>query len=218
MQEAKTLCLIGPSGSGKSTILKLINGLIKPDSGEIKVFRERVDFHHSIQLRRRIGFVLQQPALFPHFTVKENIEIVPKLLDWDSEKRSKRTVELLNLLGLEAEAFADRYPSGLSGGQQQRVGIARALAANPELLLFDEPFSALDPLTRADLQEEILRLKETLHKTMVFVTHDIREAFLLGDVVVILNEGKIVQAGSPEEIEAHPADDFVKRFIETADA
>jgi osmoprotectant transport system ATP-binding protein len=150
--------------------------------------------------------------------VKENVEVVPKLLDWKAEKRKARTEELLDLLGLEPSAFQGRYPSELSGGQQQRVGIARALAANPELLLFDEPFSALDPITRADLQEEVLRLKEKLHKTTVFVTHDIREAFLLGDVVVILNEGKIVQAGTPAEIESHPANEFVERFIHPSNA
>lgn len=177
-----------------------------------------MDARDSVELRRKIGFVLQQPALFPHLTVRENVEVVPKLLDWKSERRKARTEELLDLLGLETDSFADRYPSELSGGQQQRVGIARALAADPDLILFDEPFSALDPITRADLQNEVLRLREKFHKTTVFVTHDIREAFLLGDQVVILNEGKIVQSGSPREIEAAPANDFVKRFIETGDA
>ena len=179
---------------------------------------QKVDHRDSVELRRKIGFVLQQPALFPHFTVRENVEVVPRLLDWEKKRRQARTTELLDLLGLDAETYSERYPSELSGGQQQRVGIARALAADPELILFDEPFSALDPITRADLQNEVLRLKEKLHKTTVFVTHDIREAFLLGDQVVILNEGKIVQSGTPSEIEAAPANDFVKRFIETGDA
>ena len=218
VEDGQTLCLIGPSGSGKSTILKIINGLIEPDSGDVSVLGQKVDHRDSVELRRKIGFVLQQPALFPHMTVRENVEVVPRLLDWEKEKRQARTTELLDLLGLDAETFSERYPSELSGGQQQRVGIARALAADPELILFDEPFSALDPITRADLQNEVLRLKEKLHKTTVFVTHDIREAFLLGDQVVILNEGKIVQSGTPSEIEAAPADDFVKRFIETGDA
>jgi osmoprotectant transport system ATP-binding protein len=144
--------------------------------------------------------------------------VVPQLLGWQKEKCSARTKELLKLMALEAEELGNRYPSELSGGQQQRIGIARALAADPELILFDEPFSALDPITRADLQNEVLRLKEKFHKTTVFVTHDIREAFLLGDKVVILNEGSIVQSGSPSEIEAAPANEFVKRFIETGDA
>ncbi|MGB6035442.1 MAG: ABC transporter ATP-binding protein [Cryomorphaceae bacterium] len=214
----ETYSIIGPSGSGKSTILKIINGLIEPDQGEVRVFDQKVDAKDSVELRRKIGFVLQQPALFPHLTVRENVEVVPKLLDWKAEQRKARTDELLDLLGLETESFAERYPSELSGGQQQRVGIARALAADPDLILFDEPFSALDPITRGDLQNEVLRLKEKFHKTTVFVTHDIREAFLLGDQVVVLNEGKIVQSGTPSEIEAAPANDFVKRFIETGDA
>ncbi len=182
------------------------------------VFGQKVNYRDSVELRRKIGFVLQQPALFPHMTTQQNIEVVPKLLDWDTDRRRARTSELLDLLGMDPDSFRDRYPSELSGGQQQRVGIARALAANPELILFDEPFSALDPITRGDLQNEILRLKEKLHKTTVFVTHDIREAFLLGDEVVILNEGKIVQSGTPSDIEAAPANDFVQRFIETGDA
>lgn len=189
-----------------------------PDSGSIEVFGENLKAVDRVAFRRKIGFVLQQPALFPHYTVQQNIEVVPKLLRWESEKRSKRTEELLELMGLPGNDFAERYPSELSGGQQQRIGIARALAADPELILFDEPFSALDPITRGDLQNEVLRLKEKFHKTTVFVTHDIREAFLLGDEVVILNEGKIVQSGAPSEIEAAPANDFVKRFIETGDA
>jgi osmoprotectant transport system ATP-binding protein len=198
--------------------LKIINGLIEADSGEVMVFGQKVNYRDSVELRRKIGFVLQQPALFPHMTTQQNIEVVPKLLDWDTDRRRARTSELLDLLGMDPDSFRDRYPSELSGGQQQRVGIARALAANPELILFDEPFSALDPITRGDLQNEILRLKEKLHKTTVFVTHDIREAFLLGDEVVILNEGKIVQSGTPRDIEAAPANDFVQRFIETGDA
>jgi osmoprotectant transport system ATP-binding protein len=198
--------------------LKIINGLIEADSGEVMVFGQKVNYRDSVELRRKIGFVLQQPALFPHMTTQQNIEVVPKLLDWDTDRRRARTSELLDLLGMDPDSFRDRYPSELSGGQQQRVGIARALAANPELILFDEPFSALDPITRGDLQNEILRLKEKLHKTTVFVTHDIREAFLLGDEVVILNEGKIVQSGTPSDIEAAPANDFVQRFIETGDA
>ena len=157
--------------------------------------------------------MLQQPALFPHFTVMENIEVVPKLLGWKDDKRSERTGELLKLVALDTDDMANRYPSQLSGGQQQRVGIARALAADPKLILFDEPFSALDPITRGDLQDEVLRLKERLQKTTIFVTHDIREAFKLGDIVVILNEGKIAQTGTPEQIQTKPANEFVERFI-----
>ena len=214
VKEGETLCLIGPSGSGKSTILKLINGLLKPDSGKVEVFGKNVATSDDVELRRKIGFVLQQPALFPHYTVKQNIEIVPKLLGWNDDKCAARTLELLDLMGLNSGGMEERYPSQLSGGQQQRIGIARALAADPKLILFDEPFSALDPITRADLQDEVLRLKKKLRKTTVFVTHDIREAFKLGDVVVILDEGRIIQMGAPEEIKANPSSAFVERFID----
>jgi len=215
VNKGQTLCLIGPSGSGKSTILKIINGLIAPTSGKVKVFGQEMNDLDPVALRRKIGFVLQQPALFPHYTVSENIEVVPKLLKTPTELRKKRTVELLDLLHLPADRYAERFPYELSGGEQQRVGIARALAADPELILFDEPFSALDPITRTDLQQEVLRLKEQLRKTAVFVTHDVGEAFLLGDRVIILHEGRIVRQGSPEEIKANPESDFVERFIKS---
>ncbi|MCZ4410098.1 ATP-binding cassette domain-containing protein [Cryomorphaceae bacterium 1068] len=217
-KEGETLCLIGPSGSGKSTILKLINGLLKPDSGKIEVLGSDVASADGVQLRRHIGFVLQQAALFPHYTVKQNMEVVPKLLGWKEDKCAARTAELLQLMALNSNDLMDRYPSQLSGGQQQRVAIARALAADPDLILFDEPFSALDPITRSDLQDEVLRLKQTLHKTAVFVTHDIQEAFKLGDTIVILNEGRVVQKGTPQEIQARPADAFVERFIDRTNA
>lgn len=218
MKEGETLCLIGPSGSGKSTILKLINGLLKPDTGKIDVFGRDVASADGVELRRQIGFVLQHPALFPHYTVKQNIEVVPKLLGWKEDKCTARTEELLSLMALDSDGLKDRYPSQLSGGQQQRVGIARALSVDPKLILFDEPFSALDPITRGDLQDEVLRLKKKLQKTTVFVTHDIREAFKLGDVVVILNEGRIQQMGTPEQIQAEPVNDFVERFIHSINA
>jgi osmoprotectant transport system ATP-binding protein len=214
VEKGQTLCLIGPSGSGKSTLLKIINGLEEPDGGTVSLFGNLVADQDGINLRRRIGFVLQEPALFPHYSVEQNIEIVPKLLKWKSERRRRRTEELLELMGLPYGEYAKRYPAELSGGEKQRVGIARALAADPEIILFDEPFSALDPITRSDLQQELLRLKEKLKKTSVFVTHDVREAFLLGDRIVILNEGKVEQEGTPEEIKAAPKTEFVQRFIQ----
>lgn len=216
VKEGETLCLIGPSGSGKSTILKLINGLLLPDSGSVEIFGKSSANTDGVELRRKIGFVLQQPALFPHYTVKQNIEVVPNLLGWDKRKSADRTAELLELMALDPKEMAARYPSQLSGGQQQRVGIARALAADPELILFDEPFSALDPITRNDLQDELLRLKQHLRKTIVFVTHDICEAFKMGDSVLILHNGRVEQSGTPAEISAAPATDFVKQFIQSS--
>ncbi|MCH2215695.1 MAG: ABC transporter ATP-binding protein [Flavobacteriales bacterium] len=211
------VCIIGPSGSGKSTILKLINGLIKADVGEVTVLGSTLDYNDGAVMRRKIGFVLQKPALFPHYTVAQNISVVPNLLGWSQEKIDVRVRELLEMMRLDPNDYSSRYPSQLSGGQSQRVGIARALAANPELCLYDEPFSALDPITRSELQDEVIRLKTELGKTSVFVTHDIREAFKLGDEIMIINGGKIEQQGSKEEILSNPKTDFVKRFIEQHD-
>lgn len=169
----------------------------------------------EIQLRRQIGYVLQQPALFPHWTTEKNIGLVPRLLDWPREKIEARTKELLELMQMPYEKYGHRYLSQLSGGEQQRIGIARALAANPKLVLYDEPFSALDPITRADLQQEVLRLKKRMRITSVFVTHQVKEAFLLGDRVLILDHGKVMQIGTPLEIKNNPSNDFVRRFIDS---
>jgi osmoprotectant transport system ATP-binding protein len=216
LPEGKSLCIIGASGSGKTTLLRMINRMHKPDSGTVKVFGNDIKSVSATKLRREIGYVLQSPALFPHWTVKRNIGLVPRLLHWEPEKIEGRVNELLELMRMKAADFTERYPSELSGGQQQRVGIARALAANPDLILFDEPFSALDPITRSELQEEVLLLKKTLKKTSIFVTHDVREAFLLGDSIVVLQNGKVAQTGSPDEIKTNPANDYIKKFISTA--
>ena len=184
------------------------------DEGKIFVFEKSIAAFSGVALRRKIGYVLQQPALFPHWTAKKNIGLVPRLLKWKKAEIASRTRELLELVNLAPETYSNRYPGELSGGEQQRVGIARALAANPDLMLYDEPFSALDPITRKGLQEEVFSLKAKLQKTTVFVTHDVNEAFKLGDAILILKHGKLVQQGSPEEIKANPTNDYVKTFIE----
>lgn len=207
------LCIIGASGSGKSTLLRLINRMYEADSGSIEIFDHDIKNSSPTLLRRKIGYVLQQPGLFPHWTVAKNIGLVPRLNKQPKSEIESRVDELLNLIQMPPDMYRNRYPAELSGGQQQRVGIARALAAKPQLMLFDEPFSALDPITRAELQTQLKNLKEKLNLTGVFVTHDVREAFALGDKVMILNEGKVVQMGTPEEIKANPKDEYVKRFI-----
>jgi osmoprotectant transport system ATP-binding protein len=205
--------LVGPSGGGKTTALKMVNGLIGFDGGDIRIDGRSIRDLPLVDLRRGIGYVIQQVGLFPHMTVGENIGTVPRLLGWSKTRIRERTVELLGLVGLEA-ADAKRYPAQLSGGQRQRVGLARALAADPPILLMDEPFGALDPITRARLQDEVLRLHRDVGKTIVFVTHDIDEAMLLGDKIAIVREGGVlVQYDTPDAILAHPADDFVRRFI-----
>lgn len=202
------------SGSGKSTLLKTINRLLEPSGGHILFQGTNINTFPAVDLRRQIGYVLQQPALFPHWTIRKNIGLVPRLLKWPEEKIYQRVSELLQLMQLPTGDFADRYPHQLSGGQQQRIGIARALAARPKLMLYDEPFSALDPMTRDGLGQEVLQLKKNLHITSIFVTHNIREAFTLGDHILILHEGRMIQYGTPEEIQNHPASGFVNKFIE----
>ena len=215
MNEGETLSIIGTSGSGKSTILRTLNRLIPTTSGEIEFRGKNIMDIPVIELRRQIGYVLQEPALFPHWTTEKNIELVPRLVGWSKEKIAERVQELLELMQLPYKTYGARYPSELSGGEKQRIGIARALAAKPDLVLFDEPFSALDPITRADLQQEILRLKQKLKTTSVFVTHDVKEAFLLGDRVLILDHGKMIQTGTPKEIMNNPVNDFAEKFIAT---
>jgi osmoprotectant transport system ATP-binding protein len=206
--------LVGPSGCGKTTTMKMINRLIEPTSGTILIGDEDVTKRDADDLRRHIGYVIQGAGLFPHYTVAENIAIVPRLLGWKRDRIAERVDELLDLVNLEPAQYRDRYPRELSGGQQQRVGVARALAADPPVLLMDEPFGAVDPITRQRLQDELLRLQEELRKTIVFVTHDFDEAVKLGDRIAILDVGsRIVQYDTPDAILAAPADDFVAGFI-----
>jgi osmoprotectant transport system ATP-binding protein len=205
--------LVGPSGGGKSTTLKMVNRLVPFDSGDIRIDGRSVKSLSVVELRRGIGYVIQNVGLFPHMTVGENVGTVPKLLGWDRKRVRARTAELLELVGLEA-ADARRYPAELSGGQRQRVGLARALAADPPLLLMDEPFGALDPITRFRLQSELRRLHREVEKTVVFVTHDVDEAIRMGDRIALLREGgTLAQYDTPDAILAHPADEFVAQFI-----
>ena len=206
--------LVGPSGCGKTTTMKMINRLIEPTSGRILIGDDDVTKRDPDQLRRHIGYVIQGAGLFPHLTVGDNIAIVPRLLKWDKKRISTRIDELLDLVSLDPSQYRGRYPRELSGGQQQRIGVARALAADPPVLLMDEPFGAVDPITRQRLQDELLRLQDELRKTIVFVTHDFDEAVKLGDRIAILQTGsKIVQYDSPDRILAEPADDFVRGFV-----
>jgi osmoprotectant transport system ATP-binding protein len=204
---------IGPSGCGKTTTMKLINRLINPTRGKVYVDGKDISHIDPVELRRSIGYVIQNVGLFPHMTISENIAVVPKLLKWDKERIDKKVDELLNTVGLEPEVYRNRYPSELSGGQQQRIGIARALAAEPSVILMDEPFSALDPISREQLQDELISMQRDIQKTIIFVTHDMDEALKIADKIVIMKDGAIVQQGSPEEILRHPANEFVETFI-----
>ena len=211
--EGELVVLIGPSGSGKTTTMRMINCLETPSAGRITVARRDVLSMNVVELRRGIGYVIQQGGLFPHFTVADNVAVVPRLLGWPRQKRRQRAEELLALVGLPPEQFANRYPRELSGGQQQRVGVARALAVDPPIVLMDEPFGAVDPITRKQLQRELRRIQAEVRKTIVFVTHDIAEAFLLGDRIVLMAAGRIVQNATPADLLRHPADPFVTAFI-----
>ncbi len=214
INRGEILVLVGPSGCGKSTTLRLINRMIEPTSGRIIFDGEDVTHVNADLLRRRIGYVIQQIGLFPHRTIAENISTVPNLLGWDKEKTAARVDELLETVGMDPDIYRSRYPRELSGGQAQRVGVARALGGDPEVLLMDEPFGAIDPITRDRLQNEFLRLQAELQKTIVFVTHDIDEAIKMGDRIAILKEQSVVaQHDSPERILAHPANQFVEDFL-----
>jgi len=206
------IVFIGPSGCGKTTTMKMINRLVKPTEGEILINGENIMEKNIVQLRRSIGYVIQQIGLFPHMTIRENIALVPRLMKKSVEERNNKADELIELVNMPKE-FLDRYPHELSGGQQQRIGVLRALAANPPLILMDEPFGALDPITRDSLQAEFKHLQRTLGKTIIFVTHDMDEAIKLADRIVIMKDGKIVQMGTPDEILKNPADEFVEDFI-----
>ncbi|GHB21637.1 ABC transporter ATP-binding protein [Streptomyces viridiviolaceus] len=210
----ETVVFVGPSGCGKSTTLKMINRLIEPTGGRIRIGGEDVTDIDPVRLRRKVGYAIQSSGLFPHMTVAQNIGLVPKMVGWPKPRIRSRVEEMLDLVGLDPGEFRDRYPRQLSGGQQQRVGVARALAADPPVLLMDEPFGAVDPITRDHLQDELIRLQHELHKTIVFVTHDFDEAIKLGDRIAVLRErSHIAQFDTPEAILTNPADDFVSGFV-----
>ncbi len=213
IKKGELVALIGPSGCGKTTTLKMINGLVKPSSGNIYIDGKSLLTQDLITLRRSMGYVIQQTGLFSHMTVEENIQIIPKLMKKKKEDIQKRTIELLKLINLDPEEFLYRYPPQLSGGQLQRIGVARAFATDPEIILMDEPFSALDPITRDQLQIELIHLQSKLHKTIVFVTHDMDEAVKIADRICLMNEGKIIQYDTPENILKNPVDDFVEQFV-----
>ena len=206
-------CLIGPSGCGKTTTLKMINRMIEPTQGEISIGGQRASDFKPHDLRRRIGYVIQSIGLFPHMNVLENICVVPRLLKWDQGQARSRAFALLELFGLDPKAFSGKKPQELSGGQAQRIGVARALAADPEILLMDEPFGAVDPIVRTNLQQQFISIQKELQKTIVFVTHDVDEAVRLGSRIALIKEGRLLQADAPEEILARPRDGFVRDFM-----
>lgn len=214
VKKGEIFVLVGPSGSGKTTSLKMINGLIEPTDGDIYFNEKRIKDYDIQKLRWQTGYVLQQIALFPTMTVKENIDVIPDMLGWDKQRRSQRVDELLNEVDLDPEQYRDRMPSELSGGQQQRIGIIRALAAEPDIMLMDEPFSALDPISRASLQDLVIQLHQKLGNTVVFVTHNMKEALKVGNRIAVMHEGKLIQCDTPEEIQKHPKNQFVKDFFD----
>jgi osmoprotectant transport system ATP-binding protein len=213
IEQGEFIVLLGPSGCGKTTLLKMVNRLYDPTSGTIEIDGVDIRKAQPEQLRRGIGYVIQQNGLFPHMTIEANIAVVPKLLGWSEDRIDKRIDELLEMVRLDPKVYRKRRPSQLSGGQQQRVGLARAMAADPQVMLMDEPFGAIDAITRASLQEELRRIQRLLKKTILFVTHDVDEALLLADRIIIMQAGKVVQFAPPYEILTKPANDFVKQLI-----
>lgn len=213
IKKGEFFVLIGPSGCGKTTTMKMINRLIETTEGSILIDGKDIQDYNINELRWNIGYVLQQIALFPHMTIAENIAVVPEMRKWSKNKIKARVDELLHMVGLEPDVYRDRMPDELSGGQKQRVGVVRALAANPKIVLMDEPFSALDPLSREQLQKDIVQLQKKIQKTIVFVTHDMQEALSLGDRICIMKEGKVVQLDTPEGIIHNPKNEFVEEFI-----
>ena len=213
IEAGEIVALIGPSGSGKTTTMKMINRLIEPSEGKIYIEGKDIRAENAVELRRQIGYVIQHVGLLPHMTIAENVALVPRLRKWEKQVIDPRVDELLAMVGLDPEVYRDRYPNELSGGQQQRIGVIRALAANPPIILMDEPFSALDPISREQLQDELLRLQQKLRKTIVFVTHDIDEAIKIADRMCIMQQGEIVQFDTPEQILRHPASNFVRSFL-----
>ena len=216
IRDGELITILGSSGCGKTTLLKMTNRLYEPDGGSILLFGEDIQKQDPVQLRRRMGYVIQQAGLFPHMTVEDNISVIPRLLKWESSRCRDRVTELLDLVGLEPDQYRSRYPSQLSGGQQQRVGLARALATRPRIMLLDEPFGAVDAITRLNLQNELLRIHRETGGTFLFVTHDIHEAFRLGNRVMIMNGGRLLQMDTPETIVRNPADPFVETLIRSA--
>ncbi len=212
--EGELLALIGESGSGKTTTLKMINRLIEPTGGRIELDGADIATMDPVQLRRRIGYVIQGVGLFPHYTIAQNAGVIPRLLGWDTAAVAARVEEVLDLVGLPASEYAKRMPAQLSGGQQQRVGVARALAAKPRVMLLDEPFGALDPITRAELQDEFKRIQRQLKLTAVIVTHDMTEALLLADRIAVMKDGQLLQAGTPHELLTAPAHEYVQALVE----
>ena len=213
LDEGQNLALVGTSGCGKTTTLKMINRLIEPTSGQIFIRNKNILQYDPVSIRREIGYVIQNIGLFPHYTIEENIAIVPNLLHWEQSRTKERVHALLQRLKLSPEQYANKYPHQLSGGQQQRVGIARALAANPPIILMDEPFGALDPITRKDIRKDFLELEELANQTSIFVTHDIEEAFEMADVICMLDQGSIQQIGTPKQLLFEPANIFVQNFL-----
>lgn len=213
IKKGEFFVIIGPSGCGKTTLLKMINRLIPLTAGTIWINDKRISDYNIHELRWSIGYVLQQIALFPHMTIEENIAVVPELKKWSKTKIHQRVDELLALVGLEPAKYRQRKPKELSGGEQQRVGVVRALAADPEIILMDEPFSALDPISRSKLQDDLLEMQRTIQKTIVFVSHDMQEALKLGDRLCIMKDGEIVQIGTPQQLLQNPVNDFVQQFI-----
>jgi osmoprotectant transport system ATP-binding protein len=214
IKEGETLVFLGTSGSGKTTLLKMINRLIEPDSGEILINGRRIVDQRAEDLRRGIGYVFQNTGLFPHYTIEENIGTVPRLLGWERERIAQRVTVLMEKLQLRPEQYRAAYPGELSGGQQQRVGIARALAADPPVLLMDEPFGALDPITRSHVRKDFKELDELRSKTIILVTHDVQEAFELADRIFLMDKGRVIQEGTPDELLFNPSVDYVRRFLE----
>jgi len=213
IKRGELVVLIGPSGCGKTTTMKMINRLIPHTEGTVLIDGQDINKIDEVALRRNIGYVIQQTGLFPHYTIEDNIALIPRLKKWDEIKVKNRVQELLDMVGLDPSVYAKRYPKELSGGQQQRVGVVRALAANPDIILMDEPFGALDPITREQLQNELLRLQSEMHKTIVFVTHDIDEALKLGDRIAIMKDGELLQLDTPDKLLSNPAHGFVEDFI-----
>ena len=216
VEDGELITILGSSGCGKTTLLKMTNRLIDPTDGRIILFGEDISTVDPVVVRRRMGYVIQQVGLFPHMTIEENISVVPKLLKRDPEETASRVTELLGMVGLDPDEFRKRYPSQLSGGQQQRVGLARALATDPKIMLLDEPFGAIDAITRLNLQNELLGIHRGMNKTFLLVTHDINEAMKLGTRVMIMNEGRLLQFDTPENIVRNPADPFVEMLIRSA--
>jgi osmoprotectant transport system ATP-binding protein len=214
VKEGETVVFLGTSGSGKTTLLKMINRLLEPDSGEILISGRRIVDQRVEDLRRNIGYVFQNIGLFPHYTIEENIGTVPRLLRWDRQRITQRATTLMEKLQLRPDQYRGAYPRELSGGQQQRVGIARALAADPPILLMDEPFGALDPITRSNVRKDFKELDELRSKTIILVTHDIQEAFELADRILLMDKGRIIQQGTPNELLFNPNSDYVRQFFQ----